>query len=172
MAWTSPKTWTVGEVLTAAGLNEQLRDNLKAMHRLAIATKGAFASGGYNYITALTASRDDFSAEFGTGYGWGASGDAFVAPEAGTYLAVLFGLWAGATGGLAGNSGVRIDYMNSGGSLLGTVAGTEFALINGMATCSVVLPLSASEQLRPAGCTLATGSGGAMAVRMAVQQIG
>lgn len=27
MAWTTPKTWTVGEVLTAAGLNTHLRDN-------------------------------------------------------------------------------------------------------------------------------------------------
>lgn len=28
MAWTAPKTWTDGSVLTAAELNEQLRDNL------------------------------------------------------------------------------------------------------------------------------------------------
>jgi hypothetical protein len=31
MAWTTPKTWTVGEVLTAAGLNIHLRDNLNAV---------------------------------------------------------------------------------------------------------------------------------------------
>jgi len=28
MAWTSPKTWATGEIVTAAKLNEQLRDNL------------------------------------------------------------------------------------------------------------------------------------------------
>jgi len=28
MAWTSPKTWVTGEIVTAAMLNEQLRDNL------------------------------------------------------------------------------------------------------------------------------------------------
>lgn len=28
MAWTTPRTWTVGEVVTAAQMNEQLRDNL------------------------------------------------------------------------------------------------------------------------------------------------
>lgn len=31
MAWTAPKTWTVGEVVTAANVNQQLRDNLKAL---------------------------------------------------------------------------------------------------------------------------------------------
>lgn len=28
MAWTTPKTWTVGELVTAANLNLQIRDNL------------------------------------------------------------------------------------------------------------------------------------------------
>lgn len=28
MAWTTPKTWTTGEVLTAANMNAQVRDNL------------------------------------------------------------------------------------------------------------------------------------------------
>lgn len=31
MAWTSPSTWVAGAVLTAAQLNQQLRDNLKAI---------------------------------------------------------------------------------------------------------------------------------------------
>lgn len=31
MAWTTPKTWAVDELLTAAALNEQLRDNLNAL---------------------------------------------------------------------------------------------------------------------------------------------
>lgn len=30
MAWTTPKTWTAGSVLTAAELNEQIRDNFGA----------------------------------------------------------------------------------------------------------------------------------------------
>jgi hypothetical protein len=33
MAWTTPKTWTVGEVLTAANLNTHLRDNLGEVWR-------------------------------------------------------------------------------------------------------------------------------------------
>ncbi len=31
MAWTTPKTWSVDELLTAADLNEQLRDNMNAL---------------------------------------------------------------------------------------------------------------------------------------------
>jgi hypothetical protein len=31
MAWVSPRTWTTGEIVTAAQLNEQLRDNLNAI---------------------------------------------------------------------------------------------------------------------------------------------
>ena len=31
MAWTAPKTWSVGEVLTAANMNIHLRDNLLAV---------------------------------------------------------------------------------------------------------------------------------------------
>lgn len=37
MAWTAPKTWTAGATLTAAELNEQLRDNLnETMNALAV----------------------------------------------------------------------------------------------------------------------------------------
>lgn len=32
MSWTDPRTWAVGEVVTANLLNEQLRDNLNALH--------------------------------------------------------------------------------------------------------------------------------------------
>lgn len=31
MPWTAPRTWTTGELVTAALLNEQLRDNLLAL---------------------------------------------------------------------------------------------------------------------------------------------
>lgn len=34
MAWTSPKTWNVGDVLTAADMNTYVRDNLLSTHNL------------------------------------------------------------------------------------------------------------------------------------------
>jgi len=33
MAWTAPRTWAVGELLTATLLNQQLRDNMKLLWR-------------------------------------------------------------------------------------------------------------------------------------------
>jgi hypothetical protein len=32
MSWTAPRTWTVGEVVTAAMMNAHVRDNLKYVH--------------------------------------------------------------------------------------------------------------------------------------------
>jgi len=40
MSWTAPVTWTSGEVLTAADMNQQLRDNMNA----------AFPIGGLHYF--------------------------------------------------------------------------------------------------------------------------
>ncbi|MFT2016283.1 hypothetical protein ACMA1D_10635 [Streptomyces sp. 796.1] len=51
MAWTAPKTWTAGAVLTAAELNEQLRDNLLETMPAKAMTPGAFfAVEDENYI--------------------------------------------------------------------------------------------------------------------------
>lgn len=36
MAWTTPKTWSVGETLTAANFNTHIRDNLNALSHLAV----------------------------------------------------------------------------------------------------------------------------------------
>ena len=35
MGWTTPKTWSVGEVVTAANMNLHLRDNLNALYQVA-----------------------------------------------------------------------------------------------------------------------------------------
>ena len=31
MAWTAPRTWSTGEIVTAAQLNEQIRDNMNML---------------------------------------------------------------------------------------------------------------------------------------------
>jgi hypothetical protein len=62
MAWTAPKTWVVGEVLTAANLNVHLRDNLNALNgsgpggfiRGKINSDGSIASGTGFSVTAHT----------------------------------------------------------------------------------------------------------------------
>lgn len=47
MAWTTPKTWTVGELLTAANMNIHVRDNLNSLGHL-LASKTADESVASN----------------------------------------------------------------------------------------------------------------------------
>jgi hypothetical protein len=53
MAWTTPKTWSAGEVLTAANFNAQIRDNLNSLFHL-VARKTADES-----VVSSTAFQDD-----------------------------------------------------------------------------------------------------------------
>lgn len=48
MAWTAPRTWVAGEVVTAALLNTHVRDNLSYLKDLAVATPTL----GSNVVTA------------------------------------------------------------------------------------------------------------------------
>lgn len=58
MSWTRPKTWTSGDVITAALLNAHLRDNLSFAHggahpavRVTRASNQSIPSGSYNTST-------------------------------------------------------------------------------------------------------------------------
>lgn len=46
MAWTSPKTWTANDVLTAADMNTYIRDNTKAITEWSTYTPSWTATGG------------------------------------------------------------------------------------------------------------------------------
>ena len=50
MAWSTPKTWTPGELVTAAQLNEFIRDNMNAMFPV-----GSFLLRAASYTTVETA---------------------------------------------------------------------------------------------------------------------
>jgi hypothetical protein len=51
MAWTFPKTWFAGELVTADLLNTHLRDNLNVLHA---PPKASYANNGCNYSTSST----------------------------------------------------------------------------------------------------------------------
>ena len=53
MAWTTPKTWTIGELVAAAGLNEQLRDNLNVL-KLAVNDSGKIHALSSTYLADLS----------------------------------------------------------------------------------------------------------------------
>lgn len=58
MAWTSPRTWSVGEVLTAALLNTHLRDNLNFLKSRPDVIRGSIsAAGGVVYGNGFTVAR-------------------------------------------------------------------------------------------------------------------
>ena len=58
MAWTTPKTWAVGDPLTADVLNEQVRDNLAALKTPAFAS--FFSNTTYTPPNSWNAVDDDF----------------------------------------------------------------------------------------------------------------
>jgi hypothetical protein len=60
MAWTAPKTWTVGEILTAANMNIQVRDNLLMTGPALVTTKGdILVAAALNDLRRLGVGADD-----------------------------------------------------------------------------------------------------------------
>ncbi len=53
MAWVTPRTWTSGELVTAAHLNEQIRDNLTVL-KLAVGDDGKIPALSATYLANLS----------------------------------------------------------------------------------------------------------------------
>ncbi len=53
MAWTAPKTWTVGELVSAADMNVQLRDNLNHL-KLIVNDDGKIPELSSTYLSNLS----------------------------------------------------------------------------------------------------------------------
>lgn len=53
MAWTTPRTWTIGQLVSASDLNEQLRDNL-ALLKLAVNDSGKIPALSSTYLADLS----------------------------------------------------------------------------------------------------------------------
>lgn len=69
MAWTAPRTWTTGELVTAAIMNTHVRDNLSAIGR---PTKGGVTSvGAVEFGSGFTAAKTAtgrYTVTFSTAY--------------------------------------------------------------------------------------------------------
>lgn len=89
MAWTAPRTWQPGDIVTAAQLNEQVRDNLSALHALVpigtvLPFAGAAAPDGWALCEGQAVSRTDHAALFavvGSRYGAGDGITTFGLPD-------------------------------------------------------------------------------------------
>lgn len=53
MAWTAPRTWSVGQLVAAAELNEQIRDNLAHL-KLALDSAGKIVALSSTYLADLS----------------------------------------------------------------------------------------------------------------------
>ena len=131
MAWTTPRTWSVNEVLTAANMNTYISDDLSWMGisrphgRVTDASFSHNSSGNW-----LTPSWDSISTNVGTGFA--TSTGYFTAPNAGFYL-------LGADGTFASNAtGARAIMLSSGADGTGTVYAQNFSPSQSLAIASAV----------------------------------
>lgn len=106
MAWTTPSTWVAGNVLTAAQLNQQLRDNTKFLHgppMVKVSRDAALtiAASAWEEITFDTEAKD-------TNTMWSSTAATKVfAQTAGDYLVIGHGGLAASTVGVVRAIGIR-----------------------------------------------------------------
>ena len=158
MAWTSPRTWAVGETVTAALMNLHLRDNLNAIASppycsLRGTTAQTLTTAGTYYALTFDTEVEDVSGMHVAG-----NTAAIVVPIAGVYM-----VNAGWTGSIVANNYVRMG-LAVGGSL---VPDTYVTIGEGLAgvytpTISRFIRCSASDSLT----VLALSSQAALAVQV------
>ena len=157
MTWSTPRTWSVNEVLTAANMNTYISDDLSWMGisrphgRVTDASFSHNSSGNW-----LTPSWDSISTNVGTGFA--TSTGYFTAPNTGFYL-------LGADATFASNAtGARAIMLSSGADGSGTVYAQNFSPSQSMAIASSVttgVQLAANARVY---VSLFQGSGGTLTV--------
>jgi len=98
MVWTDPKTFTVGELLTAADLNTYVRDNLDFLYRKPIVTVRLTATQSVASASDHTVQWDEAEWDYADTAMWdvGTPGS-IVIDRPGIYEVVPSGLWEGTT---------------------------------------------------------------------------
>lgn len=106
MAWTSPLTWVVGQLVTAAQLNVHIRDNLQFLYDnrgvpgVVADFAGAAAPSGWLLCDGAAVSRSTYAALFaaiGTAWGVGDGSTTFNVPDLRGRVTVGVGTGAGLT---------------------------------------------------------------------------
>jgi len=98
MVWTDPKTFTVGELLTAADLNAYVRDNLDFLYRKPIVTVRLTATQSVASASDHVVQWDEAEWDYADTAMWdvGTPGS-IVIDRPGIYEVVPSGLWEGTT---------------------------------------------------------------------------
>lgn len=122
MAWTTPRTWSVNEVLTSANMNQFISDDLSWMgisRPHGRATDGSFSHTSSNNWLSPSWDGDSISPNVGTGFA--TSTGYFTAPNTGFYL-------LGADATFASNAtGARAIMLSSAANGGGTVYAQNFS---------------------------------------------
>lgn len=158
MAWTTPRTWVTGEVVTATEMNAHVRDNLNALRQASLAT-GTVNSTGFAACTASTIAFDDLS-------GWVPTTSYWTAPYAGRFLIHIAGFWSSATG--SGSMGVQLARYNSSGTLQENFARTDTTLLNGAASAAGVTVCASGDRIQFQAYNSSSGAAGSVLCRFSV----
>lgn len=156
MAWTAPRTWVTGELVTAAQLNEQVRDNTDFLHNRPRAR--VYRSAGQTFTSGAPGGVV-FDAVGYVTTGWVLGGGLLAVPVDGVYLVTAVVTFAANTTGIrAGNIGVystggAFDHYEGGNIVpANPLASTTTAL-----TLVTTVDLTANQQV---GATVVQNSGG------------
>ena len=98
MVWTDPKTFTVGELLTAADLNTYVRDNLDFLYRKPIVTVRLTSTQSVASASDHVVQWDEAEWDYADTAMWDAgTPGSIVIDRPGIYEVVPSGLWEGTT---------------------------------------------------------------------------
>jgi len=98
MVWTDPKTFTVGELLTAADLNAYVRDNLDFLYRKPIVTVRLTSTQSVASASDHVVQWDEAEWDYADTAMWDAgTPGSIVIDRPGIYEVVPSGLWEGTT---------------------------------------------------------------------------
>lgn len=133
MAWTTPKTWSVGDVLTAADLNTYVRDQFNYAHGSAQPRCRVIRTSNQSFANGTDESADWTSADYDPQNMWGSSGDEeVVIPTGGDGIYSVQGAMQFDTN----NTGYRFVYVELNGidGAVGETAGHIGALASPFTT--------------------------------------
>jgi hypothetical protein len=169
MAWTTPRTWTNGEVVTKTIQDTHIRDNLNWLfngHRGVEVTASSFtmpASGVTAEVSAFDGeTHDDWSGHAGS--------NAYITvPETARYFVAAELFLSGQSG--SGANGVGIRLADSGGTPIVDRGFAWAPLINVPVGCATVMSATANQQFRVVVYHTASGTSGTASVRFSVYQV-
>lgn len=141
MAWSTPKTWNVGDVLTASDMDTYVRDNTNFLYQrpYILAYNSVLVSVPNSSVTPVTLGTV-LASGYGLVIGTGGTANKAVIPIAGIYH-IAFAVQLAGSGGSGGNYLVASVQQNGSGTINGATVPTYMSFPgsagSGLANCAV-----------------------------------